>query len=331
MRKLVQLRNKPLYLLVAGILALIIGFIFISCGEDPQLKVAIADNGPYAVDLTLAPDPFGVFFAANINFARIEGKELTIEAWVKSKADSLSGGVLGRLDAKGILLYVNNNEPKLLIKRTPVLPETIGCSQIKATSTECIVGSNDTSTLTDGEWHHIAGSLTNEDQSSGPDDCAVVGAESPHLAIYVDGDLKNCSTTGSLFTNDPANDIIAIGLIGEGADPVDNEEISGGTIFKGQIDEVRFWTVARTEAQIQSCMGQELNFSVMGDCYIDTTILKGYWRFNEGEGSSVADLSGGGSSGGMEKANPANDPDQPTLPWDGGWITPGAPITADAG
>ena len=69
----------------------------------------------------------------------------------------------------------------------------------------------------------------------------------------------------------------------------------------------------------------------MDDCYIDTSVLKGYWRFNEGEGFAVADFSGGGSSGGMEQTNPDDDPDHPTMPWVGGWVTPGAPITADPG
>jgi len=327
MKKFVQIRNKSLCLLVTGILVLIVGFIFISCGGDPELKVALPDNGPYAVDLSLAPDPFGVFFASNRDFARIEGKELTVEAWVKSVTPSLSGTIFGRIDAAGVALFVNNNEPKFAIKRAPISPEPVGCSQINATGTECIVDSN--ASIVQDVWTHIAGVLTNEDQSSGPNDCANVGSESPHLAIYINGELQNCSTTGSQFAEDPASNIIAMGVMGESPDTLDNGEIMGSTRLRTAIDEVRIWTVARTSEQINACMGQELSFTVMGNCYIDPSILKGYWKFNEGEGSAVADFSGGGSSGGMEKSNPANDPDHPTLPWTGGWV-PGAPITADS-
>ena len=110
---------------------------------------------------------------------------------------------------------------------------------------------------------------------------------------------------------------------------VDNQLQNDAIRFDGVIDEVRFWTVARTETQIQLCMGQELSFNEKGDCYMDDAILKGYWRFNEGEGSSVADISGGGSSGGMEKYKVPADPEHPTEAWVGGWIPHGAPIVRD--
>jgi len=314
-----------------GILVLSAGFIFISCGEDPQLKVAESDNGPYAIDLSLAPhfDPygnpaFGVFFAVNHDFPRIAGKELTVEAWVKSKTSSLSGGILGRNDGWGIVLFVNKNEPKLGIRRAPVLPEPAGCSNLGVTSTECIVDSN--ASLVQDVWTHIAGVLTSEDQSSGPADCVAAGSENPHIAIYINGELKNCSTTGSLFADDPGSDILAVGVIGDAGPAIDNKEVGSGR-FDGVIDEVRIWTVARSKAQIQACMGQELSFSVMGDCYMDPSILKGYWRFNEGEGSHPTDFSGAWGIGGIE-AGPVID-DVPQL-WSGGWVQ-GAPIVRDPG
>jgi hypothetical protein len=316
-------------LLVTGILVLIFGFGLINCGHDPLFKVALSDNGPFAIDLSLAPDPFGVFFSKNLNFASVADTELTVEAWVKSMTPSLNGTIFGRIDAAGVAMFVNNNEPKFIIKRAPLIPVTVGCTRINATSTECIVDSN--ASIAQDVWTHIAGVITNEDQSSGPDDCANVGSEKPHLAIYINGNLQNCSTTGSQFADNPSSAIIAIGTTGESPDTLDNGEIKGSTRLRAAIDEVRIWTVARTSEQIKTCMGQELSFTVMGDCYIDSTILKGYWRFNEGEDSAVADFSGGGSSGGMEISETDPESEHPTKPWVGGWIFPGAPITRDPG
>lgn len=317
---LARIRHMSLILLITGILGLSIGFIFISCGKDPQLKVAESDNGPFAIDLSLAPPPIGVFYTVFKNdFPSIAGKELTVEAWVKSRTSSLNGGIFGRNDGKGIVLFVNNNEPKLGILREPTPLEPTGCSQINVTSTECIVDSN--ASLVQDVWTHIAGVLTSEDQSSGPDACVAVGSENPHLAIYLNGELHNCSSTGLLFTKDPAQNILAIGAIGDVAPDIDKGEVSTGDRFDGVIDEVRVWTVARTKAQIQACMRQELSFAVMGDCYMDTSILKGYWRFNEGEGVGSVDFSGAWGSGGVE--GPVG------TAWSGAWVQ-GAPILRDS-
>lgn len=326
MLKLARIRHKSLLLLITGILVLSVGFIFISCGKDPQLKVAEPDNGPFAIDLSLAPQftpegkPLaGVFYSTDINPPSISGKELTVEAWVKSRTSSLRGAIFGRYDGKGIVLFVNNNEPKLGIMRTPELPESTGCSQINATSTECIVDSN--ASLVQDVWTHIAGVLTSEDQSSGPAGCAAVGSENPHLAIYINGELQNCSSTGSTFAEDPKVHTVSIGVEGETGPAIDHGEVPGGR-FDAVIDEVRVWTVARSKAQIQACMGQELSFTVKGNCYMDPSILKGYWRFNEGEGTASTDFSGSWGTGGFESP--------PLIPWSGGWVQ-GVPIVRDPG
>ena len=52
--------------------------------------------------------------------------------------------------------------------------------------------------------------------------------------------------------------------------------------FKGQIDEVRIWNVAHSQAQIQSNM----NFSLV----LPQTNLVAYFRFNEGSGTNTSDL-----------------------------------------
>jgi len=54
--------------------------------------------------------------------------------------------------------------------------------------------------------------------------------------------------------------------------------------FQGQIDEVRVWNTLRTQAQLQATM-----YSVPAG---NTAGLAGYWRFNEGTGTTAIDVTG---------------------------------------
>jgi hypothetical protein len=59
--------------------------------------------------------------------------------------------------------------------------------------------------------------------------------------------------------------------------------------FCGIIDEVRFWSVARSQAEIKRDMYRKLRGDEPG--------LKGYWNFDEGQGQIVHDLSESGNRG----------------------------------
>jgi hypothetical protein len=63
-------------------------------------------------------------------------------------------------------------------------------------------------------------------------------------------------------------------------------ESNGFQVYNGGLDEFRLWNVARTQPAIQATMSSQLAGSEPG--------LVGYWRFNEGAGTSVADSSPGG-------------------------------------
>ncbi|NCQ87103.1 MAG: LamG domain-containing protein [Microcystis aeruginosa W13-18] len=107
--------------------------------------------------------------------------------------------------------------------------------------------------LADGKWHHIA---------------HVFGASVGGQQIYVDGQLV---ATGSKSISDfNWQDKIAIGY-----------SFSG--YFKGEIDEVRVWNVAKTQAQIQTYYNRNLTGKEQG--------LAGYWNFDETSGNTVNDLS----------------------------------------
>jgi hypothetical protein len=309
-------------------------------------------------------DPIkGFIFAVVEESPTIAGEELTIEAWVKRKTDPsiLEGGVFGRFnDAGGIVLYVKNNEPKVAIRSslTPTTTpagfsvrnsvgtsDTSKCTTLAVSSNnelaikilaeptstptgikECIVGSNEPLPVDD--WTHIAGVLTTEDQSAeNIGNCPVVGSEVPHLAIYIDGELKNCATTEELFATEPG-DFTSAGVIGE-IGTKDNlhildETISTATRFDGVIDDLRLWKVARTQEQIVACKDRELSFGGSGDCIINNNILNTYWRLNEGGGDLVTDFSGNNNNGGIEHRNSEGGIEK----WDDGWVE-GAPIIKD--
>jgi hypothetical protein len=331
-------------------------FLIISCGRGPKRKAQSSDKGQFALDFSLSPGDLAFATIVNRFFPSIEDKELTLEAWVKRETNisNLNGAVFARADTKGAVLYVKDNEPKFAIRyarfatstlstlltssppRTPSIKQEqtnalnpLKCEDIDVTSTECGVGSN--FSLLNKVWTHIAGVLVDKKHihptsSSCSSD---VMAQTPHLDFYINGEFADCATSEENFAEDPVLSHLArenpddflnradIGNVGVNIEV--DETINILTRYDGLIDEVRFWTIARTQDQIQKCMGQELSFSGSGDCLIDSNTLKGYWRLNEGEGHDITDFSGHGLNGGIEFTPPVTK-------WDGGWVLSDAPI-----
>jgi len=105
-----------------------------------------------------------------------------------------------------------------------------------------------------------------------------------HLAFVSD-------TTTRLYVNGVLQDTIAatiplpLGQIGY--------DSSGYAEYvKGILDEVRVWNVARTQAQIQAAMNHSLS--------LPQANLLGYWKFDEGNGTTVLDSSGQGKTGTLQ-------------------------------
>ncbi len=107
--------------------------------------------------------------------------------------------------------------------------------------------------VADGEWTHIA-----------------VAYDNGTVSTYVNGTLVDVyNGSGSLGDAHATLDELRIG--GRSNNPA-------GKYFDGQIDEVRIWNTARTQAEIQASLDQVLTGAEAG--------LAGYWNFNEGSGSS---------------------------------------------
>lgn len=108
--------------------------------------------------------------------------------------------------------------------------------------------------LDDGIWHHVA--MTYNQTT---------------LRLYVDGKLV---TTDTLTGQDGTS----TGPLNIGRHPVGNQ------YFDGSIDEIRVWSVVRTEAEIGDCMFKQLNGTEAN--------LRAYWKLN----NSLADATSNGNT-----------------------------------
>ena len=131
--------------------------------------------------------------------------------------------------------------------------------------------------IRDGQCHHVA----------------VVRSSTSLLSWYIDGELTSTSTDANYNISTSAPMVIG------------NDFFSGSFTsapFKGGIQEVRVWNVARTQSDIQSTM----NASVVGN----ESGLIGYWRLDEGTGQIIEDLSPTNNSGvlGSTASVDVNDP-----------------------
>ena len=109
-----------------------------------------------------------------------------------------------------------------------------------------------------------------------------------NMSLYLDGELLYST---SLANISPSNDVIADLLLGS-----DRE---GQIFLNGKMDEISIWDKALTQQEIQSYISTGLTGSESN--------LVSYWNFNEGEGTSLADLSGNGNHGTINGATWSDD------------------------
>jgi len=127
--------------------------------------------------------------------------------------------------------------------------------------------------LSEGVWTHIA----------------AVYAGSV-LRMYIDGDLAAETVASAEYSS--SGSPLKIG--GHSADY---------DYWIGQLDEIRVWSIERSQADIQENMWVQVP--------TDTPGLAAYWRFEEGNGQIVHDSSGNGNDAYLG-AGPEDDPSDPT-------------------
>lgn len=130
-------------------------------------------------------------------------------------------------------------------------------------------------TLPQNQWNHVAVTFTN-------------GANG--LKFYANGNLVSQHT--------PAG-----ALISSNGDVNLGRQEPGGcncNLLQGRLDEVRIWSTARSQAELQSTMAIAPAS--------DTSGLVAYWDFNDGAGSTVANRTSGSGMNGTIVNFPGNSP-----------------------
>ncbi len=183
------------------------------------------------------------------------------------------------------------------------------------------VASND---IVDGQWHHVAAVLNGTTMTVYIDGVPGnnAGGDYPNpntngvrLVNFIeenfnrtcDLDTKLAANIGSNLSNFQGGSGIRTWELGAASQHAEPNGDAATYIFSNgdfTVDEVRVWTTARTQAQIQACMNRELNTYGSAECTINSDVM-GYWKFNKGmtsidggaEDASSNDFSGNGVSG----------------------------------
>ncbi len=133
----------------------------------------------------------------------------------------------------------------------------------------------------DGAWHHVA---------------VARDAQTGRKLIYVDGALDIAGPTGVSRADlsypdegvpapaSPWGPFLVVGAAKEDVGP-------GQPSFRGRVDEMRIWRIARRGSEIASDMGRVVPAG--------TQNMVASYRFEEGAGTAVADVSGAGSPTGL--------------------------------
>tara|TARA_X000001382_G_scaffold37118_1_gene24566 strand:+ start:759 stop:3539 length:2781 start_codon:yes stop_codon:yes gene_type:complete len=118
--------------------------------------------------------------------------------------------------------------------------------------------------MPDDEWHHIAVVRDNADNKA---------------RFYLDGVLAETENVANDPTGgDSDNQVLYVG-----------RNTAGTNHFDGKLAHVRFWNVARSATQIKYSYNHVVDSSATG--------LIGYWKLDEGHGTSVADSSSNNNTG----------------------------------
>ena len=209
------------------------------------------DNSPWSYDMwfktyvTQAP-------ATHLNFDGIDDyvelpsaiepnlrNNVTVEFWMKSGVTPDQGDALfanGQFGGLGLSLNSNG---------------TVQFSGAGGFQTI-----NSTTSVTDGQWHHVAGSFSDNDYTD------------TNASLYIDGVLESTTTALENGQISASSTPATIGA---------NSAVPGRN-YNGSIEDLRIWNVARTASQISANKACELTGT--------ETNLLAYYTFNQGFGGA---------------------------------------------
>ena len=109
------------------------------------------------------------------------------------------------------------------------------------------------------------------------------------VRLYIDGQAAGTTTDGAI------NDVIARTVIGR-SHPIDFE--TGDKYWEGSLDEMRLWSEARTENQVNATLMQIIEGNEQGIVDPDgDKNMMAYWMLGEGQGAIISDATPNGHSG----------------------------------
>jgi len=186
----------------------------------------------------------------NYSYNSSTNSALTVEAWIKTS----SGG------DQIIASFDRNEYWRLEINGSGAGTGQVGFDLMTSTGQLDFGG---TTRVDDGKWHHVAGVFNN----------GVV-------SIYVDGVLDATTLTGSTFGSGNTR----FGFVGVGSEATTFNGTTGPlSEFNGEMDEVRIWSSAKTQAQIRNSMCSHVPGNETG--------LDIYFKFDETAGTTINDYS----------------------------------------
>jgi len=212
----------------------------------------------------------------------------TVEAWIKASPNQNPGNNGSRL---GNIIGFPWRSPNLELcdSNHPVCTEGVMLTQLRDAKGKYFTRYG-TKKVNDNKWHHVAGTWSDAT-----------------LSLYVDGvlDVSSYPYSEGFNISKTCDENCSIGF-----------QIGGALIddyaaeyFNGVIDEVRVWTVPRSQDDIKASMSKTI---------LSDDDLLYYWRFDEGMGSVVQSIGTYNAPGTLGGGIPSADPK---------WVSSDCPIT----
>ena len=201
------------------------------------------------------------------------GLPFTVSAW--AYPDTTTRGAIFAFNKKGTNAHVNRN--LLFYAKNGSTKKFYHWDRGSNSWTES------ENTFEPGEWHHIVEVV----DSSG------------NGKLYVNGGLEAEWSNG----NNSSADRFSIGQ------EYDGTGSTASDYFNGKIDEVAVWNVALSAADVTALYnsGNGLKASANSGNYDNSGDLVGYWKFNEGTGSTLTDSTSNSNNGTLTNMDSSSD------------------------
>jgi len=257
------------------------GGTLLGLGSSFTTPILSSNSSYYAATYDTLPTATGLDFDGIDDYVALNNSyntvgvysEFTVEGWVNT---SVSGA--GVNDNWAIIDFDRSEYFNLYV--------TGDNGRVGFSSTDNLANIQDlysptTATVNDGQWHHVAGVYDGTDKIIYIDGLEVARAPNAHLGRPIG--------TGST----------RFGFIGDGSEATSFDGARNENYFQGRLDEVRVWSVARTQLEIQQDLDNCLNGDEPG--------LDIYYQMDEGTGTFLTDRTATGNTGELFNMDPSTD------------------------